>query len=111
MRGKVSNASADKALGSISGYYTFKVVNVSTEAAPNIVDGYLDLSVKFPDLICIEVKNLSETAAKTAVLKTRYGDEATFSISPESTTGLLPEITHIKQAGTSDDLLLMMQKA
>lgn len=110
MRGKVSSPNMDEALGAMSGFYTYKVLNISTEVAPNIVGGYLDLSVKYPRLICIEVRNLSDTAAKTAILKTRYGDEATFSIPVEGSTGLLPEITHIKQAGTSDGILLMMQK-
>lgn len=95
-----------QSLAAISGVHHVELLNMSTEAG-NVV-----VATKWPGSICRFFKNAHASAEATVIFTDKVAPtaEIPFPLDAKEFSGLLSEIHTFVQTGTSDNILVYLQK-
>lgn len=108
----LQGVSLKEAVVSMADFFDFYNLDISGEAGDHIVDGYLIVKDKWDKCVAKAFHNTNASTTATIIVQTSQGGgvDKTIKVSAEGYTPKLPAITKIKVDGTSDDLVVFVQK-
>ena len=109
----LQSVSLKEAVVSMADFFDFYNLDISGEVGKDhIVDGYLIVKDKWDKCVAKAFHNTNASTTATIIVQTSQGGDAdkTIKVSAEGYTPKLPAITKIKVSGTSDNLVVFVQK-
>ena len=108
----LQSVSLKEAVVSMADFFDFYELDISGESGDHIVDGYLIVKDKWDKCVAKAFHNTNASTTATIIVQTSQGGDVdkTIKVPAEGYTPKLPAITKIKVAGTSNDLVVFVQK-
>jgi hypothetical protein len=109
---QTERTSADYGIASMSDWYDMKPLSISGESGSHIGGGYLVVSTKWEGCVVKGFHNAHATTDAAIIVKTAQDSavDKTIRLASQGYSPKLPAISHIKVTGTSDDLIVFLQK-
>jgi hypothetical protein len=97
-------------IASAADWFDMHDLDISGEAGDHVVGGYLVVTDWKTGQLCKGFHNHGSSVATIIVKTAQGGVDVPIRLDAGGFSGKLPAITHIKVAGTSDDLTVFCQK-